>query len=152
MSVQIDVGGVWMGVAANGTLGGSSQDRLLLTLPSASSTEQPSATLLPSLASEKIMLTAMPAGTSTTSPAAQNTNGKVLLYGVVIRTVANNISVRLGQFPPFWTRPGALGGPATSPDFAAVLNTFLADPSPRTASTAFLSPFTLTVEHASTSR
>ena len=77
------------------------------------------------------MLTAMPAGTSTTSPAAQNTNGKVLLYGVVIRTVANNISVRLGQFPPFWTRPGALGGPATSPDFAAVLNVFLADAQPQ---------------------
>jgi hypothetical protein len=46
---------------------------------------------------------------------------------VTIRSVASNLTVRLGEQPPFWTRLGDLTVPATSPDFSAALLAYLLD-------------------------
>jgi len=46
---------------------------------------------------------------------------------VIIRSVPTNVSVRVGVMPPFWTHLGELVTDQTSPDFAAVLNAFLAE-------------------------
>ncbi|MFN8475282.1 MAG: helix-hairpin-helix domain-containing protein [Anaerolineae bacterium] len=122
VSVQMDIGGTWMGVAADGTLEAPGKPKLILNLPlKPAAGQQPAPTSLPPLATGRLKLTAM------SSPTAVNDHGQVSLYGVVVSATASNISVRLGQLPPFWTRPGDLGGAATSPDFAAVLNAFLAD-------------------------
>lgn len=48
---------------------------------------------------------------------------------VTIRSVPTNVSVRLGQMPPFWTHLGEMATSQTSPDFADVLNMFLAEAS-----------------------
>lgn len=121
VSVQMDIGGNWLGVASDGTLEAPGKAKLILSLPATPASGQPAPTPLPPLATTKLKLTAM------ASPTAVNDHGQVSLYGVVVAAVASNISARLGTLPPFWTRPGDLGGAATSPDFAAVLNAFLAD-------------------------
>ncbi len=46
---------------------------------------------------------------------------------VTIRSTPANVSVRLGNLPPFWTHLGELTGEDTSPDFAAVLQAFLSE-------------------------
>jgi YVTN family beta-propeller protein len=46
---------------------------------------------------------------------------------VTIRSAPANVSVRLGNLPPFWTHLGELTTDDASPDFAAVLQAFLAD-------------------------
>ncbi|MGR9045806.1 MAG: hypothetical protein ACU83N_10950, partial [Gammaproteobacteria bacterium] len=46
---------------------------------------------------------------------------------VTLSSVPTNVSVRLGNLPPFWTYLGDLTSPGTSPDFAAVLQAFLAE-------------------------
>ncbi|MBV9407284.1 MAG: hypothetical protein JO164_00580, partial [Candidatus Eremiobacteraeota bacterium] len=45
---------------------------------------------------------------------------------VTIRTTPANLTVRLGKMPPFWARAGELSAADSSPDFAALLQTFLA--------------------------
>src|SRR5439155_5846809 len=55
----------------------------------------------------------------TANPAPNVTN-------VTIRSVATNVSARLGTTPPFWTRVGEMTQAETSPDFAPVLQAFLA--------------------------
>ncbi|MFN8483150.1 MAG: helix-hairpin-helix domain-containing protein [Anaerolineae bacterium] len=127
-SVQMDIGGNWLGVAADGTLDAPGKSKLSLALPAAPAPgQQPAPTLIPPLATQKLKLTA---AASATDP-NPNTAGRVSLVGVVISATASNVSARVGQLPPFLTRPGDLGGPATSPDFAAVLNAFLADAQPQ---------------------
>lgn len=46
---------------------------------------------------------------------------------VTIRSVPTNVSMRLGNLPPFWTYLGELPGESASPDFAAVLQAFLTE-------------------------
>ena len=46
---------------------------------------------------------------------------------VTIRSVPSNVRLRLGTLPPFWTYTGELTAPQTTPDFADVLQAFLAD-------------------------
>ncbi|MEZ4664695.1 MAG: choice-of-anchor R domain-containing protein [Caldilineaceae bacterium] len=46
---------------------------------------------------------------------------------VTVRSAPTNVSLRLGQLAPFWTRVGEMTTPAVSTDFAEVLQTFLAD-------------------------
>src|SRR5262249_10017489 len=60
---------------------------------------------------------------------------------VTIRSVASNVSVRLGGLPPFWTRLGDLTAAATSPDFAATLRGFLTDAA--VSNGAFVVPITV---------
>jgi YVTN family beta-propeller protein len=45
---------------------------------------------------------------------------------IAIRSVPSNVTVRVGQLAPVWTRIGDLAAPDTSPDFAPVLQAFLA--------------------------
>jgi DNA-binding beta-propeller fold protein YncE len=46
---------------------------------------------------------------------------------VAVRSLPTQVSVRLGNLPPFWTHLGELTAADTSPDFAAVLQAFLND-------------------------
>lgn len=52
-----------------------------------------------------------------------NTNPNVT--SVLVRSVPTNVSVRLGQAAPFWTRTGELASAATSPDFGETLQLLL---------------------------
>jgi DNA-binding beta-propeller fold protein YncE len=45
---------------------------------------------------------------------------------VWVRSVPANVSLAVGDLPPFWTRPGELAAPETTPDFAATLQAYLA--------------------------
>jgi hypothetical protein len=116
VTVQVDLGGIWLGIATDGTIQTPEKQPLVLKLPATGT--QP--TLLPTVTPEKIKLTAVSDDRGTVNPA-----GKVTLSGLTIRTVPTNVSVRLGQMPPFWTRLGELAAAETSPDFANILNAFL---------------------------
>ncbi len=113
-SIQMDVGGVWMGLAADGTP--FAPDKLPLLLPLNAAISE---ITLPPLNAEKLKLTAV------TENGLVDPNGKISLGGVTLRSVPTNISARVGTLSPVWTHLGALTGPAVSPDFAAVLNAFL---------------------------
>lgn len=109
-TLQIDVGGAYVGIANDGTLMAPGKVDLPVNLSSTTTT-------LPSLTLNKFKLTKNPNNTTNTS---------ILdITKVIIRSVPNNISVRVGQLPPFWTRLGELATFDTSPDFAAVLNAYL---------------------------
>ncbi len=58
---------------------------------------------------------------------APNNTGTLDVTQVTIRSVPTNVSVRLGNLPPFWTHLGELTGEDVSPDFAAVLQAFLSE-------------------------
>ncbi|HVF99135.1 MAG TPA: hypothetical protein VND68_04805, partial [Chloroflexia bacterium] len=122
-SVQMDIGGIWVGLASDGTILAPDKQPLVLILPPTPASGEPGPTPLPLplLTTSRIKLTAVsdnegtPAGT-----------GNVSLYGVSVRSIPAGISVRLGQMPPFWVRVGELSAGEVSPDFAPVLNAFLA--------------------------
>lgn len=108
VQLQVDVGGVYMSVRDDGTLlvpGGSGSP---LSVP-LSATGAP----LPALTVSKFKVTAT-TGTAT-----------IAVTEVGFHSVPSNVSVRLGKMAPFWARPGELATSATSPDFSAVLSTFL---------------------------
>lgn len=48
-----------------------------------------------------------------------------VLNSVTITSVPANVSLRLGDLPPFWTHVGEMTKPETTPDFAAVLEAVL---------------------------
>jgi hypothetical protein len=129
VSVQMSVGGTWMGVATDGTILVPDKKPLILRLPTESDQAEarPVEISLPMLVSDKIKLTAVSDDEGTVGD-----DGQVRLYGVRISSAPTNVSVRLGQMSPFWTRPGALTSidGETSPDFATVLNAFLAETPP----------------------
>ena len=60
------------------------------------------------------------------SQISPNTN-PVDITQVTISSVPTNVSVRLGNLPPFWTHLGELTGEDVSPDFAAILQVFLSE-------------------------
>ncbi len=102
-TLQVDIGGAYVDVNSRGAIGGSTSD--LFPVPADGK--------LPGLTVSKFKLTRLGANPAVTS--------------VTIRSAPTNVSVRLGQMPPFWTRPGELAAAATSPDFSSVLNLFLAE-------------------------
>src|SRR5687767_2352470 len=53
------------------------------------------------------------------------TNNPPGLTSMTIRSVPTNVSLRVGELAPFWTRIGELITPETTPDFTAVLQAAL---------------------------
>ncbi|MEZ4706884.1 MAG: choice-of-anchor R domain-containing protein [Caldilineaceae bacterium] len=74
--------------------------------------------VLPGLTANRFKLNAPP------PPAVQPTMN---VSQVTVRSVPTNVSLRLGQLAPFWTRVGEMTTPAASTDFADVLQIFVAD-------------------------
>jgi predicted flap endonuclease-1-like 5' DNA nuclease len=101
-TLQIDLGGVYAGVANDGSLMGPGKTALSLTL---NRNAQP----VPSLTVNKVKL--MGTGLTITS--------------VTVRAIPSNLTLRVGALPPFWTRLGELTQSETSLDFSPVLNAAL---------------------------
>lgn len=106
-SLQVDFGGVFVELNPAGSVR-TPNDPLPFTVNS-------EAPRLPGLTVTKIKLTNATAK-STTPDVRQ----------VTFRTLASNITLRLGDSAPFWARAGELVAPETSPDFAPLLQAFLA--------------------------
>jgi hypothetical protein len=107
--LQVDLGGMFVGVAQDG--GMMAPDKPPYPVP-----------LDPAAAAPLLGLTV---ARFRLSPA--ETEGSLDVTRVTVRSVPSNLSVRLGQMPPFWTRPGDMTTAETSPDFSTVLNAFLAE-------------------------
>lgn len=105
-SLQVDMGGALVGVAADGTFLSGGGSPWTVVLP-------PAQDNLPTLKVNRFRLT------------RTTTGGGFDLTEIQLRSVPSNLLVRLGQMPPFWVRLGELAGVATSPDFSEVLNFFL---------------------------
>jgi hypothetical protein len=114
-TLQVDMGGVYVGIASDGTILAPNKRELTVKL----SNTQTDPTPLPGLTVNKIKLTGTIA------------NVKTDVTKIAIRTLPSNINVRLGRMPPFWTRPGELATAATSPDFTLMLNAFLVNAQPQ---------------------
>jgi hypothetical protein len=106
--LQVDIGGTLVSIAEDGTFLTPEKDKKIVKLTAKED-------LLPSLTVNKIRFYFNSADLNVTS--------------VTIRSVPTNVSMRLADKPPFWMRLGELATAQTSPDFAAVLNAFLADAS-----------------------
>jgi len=102
-NLQVDMGGVYFELNDKGAINPSDS---LFTVPADG--------ILPGLTVSKFKLTP---GTAGGSPDVTN---------VTIRSVPTNVTVRLGLMPPFWIRVGEITQAETSPDFAPILQTFLA--------------------------
>lgn len=108
MTLQVDMGGVLVSIAKDGTFWGPGKDEMIVDLST-------SLTGLPGLTVNRFALTAPAAG------------GQVSVGKVEIRSVPTNVSLRLDKMPPFWTYVGEMAMPQRSTDFAAVLNAFLVE-------------------------
>jgi DNA-binding beta-propeller fold protein YncE len=106
-TLQVDLGGAYVEVNVSGGIKTPS-DPNPLTLKSDSEA-------VPSLTVTKFKLTL--AGTATGTPD---------ITQVTIRSTPTNVSLRLGDLPAFWTRPGEMTQPETTPDFTAALQALLA--------------------------
>lgn len=127
-SLQVDMGGTYVGIADDGTLLAPGKTAFTVPFPSAvlpNAAPSPRDEPLPGLTVNKFRLS-LP---STTHGATQS--ALLTVTGVTINSVPTNVSVRTGQLPAFWTRPGELSTMDTSPDFAPVLNAFLATAQPQ---------------------
>lgn len=121
------VGGTNIAAATNGgvllvDLGGGvfmriTQDGALATPDDTDFYNVPASGVLPGLTVTKFRLQAA----SVAAP--QNLN----VSQVTIRTVPTNVSVALGELPPFWTRVGEMTAAETSTDFAEFLQLFLSE-------------------------
>jgi len=105
-TLQVDMGGALVGVAANGTFLSNSGSAWPVVMPATQDN-------LPTLTVNKFRLT------------RTTTGGSFDLSEVQLRSVPSNLQLRLGQMAPFWVRLGELVGAATSADFSEVLNFFL---------------------------
>lgn len=103
-SLQIDPGGTYVEINENGAIRAPGDN--LFQLPN-----QPEV-ILPSFTAARFKLTRIPAPD---------------LSSVNVRSVPENVSLRLGDNPPFHTFLGPLTEPETSVNFAALLDEFLAD-------------------------
>lgn len=109
-NLQVDLGGgAYVEINDKGAI--RAPDDTLFTVPSDGR--------LPGFLVTRFKLT-----TPITSPATLTSPG---IARVTLRSVPSNVSVRLGNLPPFWTHLGDLSTADTSPDFAAVLQAFLAE-------------------------
>jgi hypothetical protein len=114
-TLQVDLGGVYVGIANDGTMA-PNRGQFSVPLPKGMNG---ALTPLPGLTVNKFKLT-------------RDDTLKVLdITKVAIQSVPTNISVGMGRMPPFWTRPGELAIAATSPDFSLMLNAFLANAQPQ---------------------
>ena len=102
--LQVDLGGVYVQINEKGAI-------LTPSDPTAFTVTDGT---LPGLTVSKFKLTAK---TDNLGPTTST---------VTIRSTPANLTVRLGKMAPFWARPGELAAPDTSPDFAALLQAFLA--------------------------
>ncbi len=101
-TLEVDPGGgVWAEVNDRGALGGGPAFELSGSEPYP----------LPGLTVTRFKLTGTGANVSS----------------VTIRSLPSNVRLSLGGAAPFWTHPGELSQTIPSPDFAAVLQAFLAD-------------------------
>ncbi len=105
-TLQVDLGGLYIEVSSLGTIWTPNDPTPKYELGSDSGGP------LPSLATNKLKLT---------SPA----NSSPELREVVVRSAPSNLTLRLGQDPPFYARPGELASAETCPDFARILQAFL---------------------------
>jgi hypothetical protein len=105
-TLQVNLGGAYFPVAVDGTLTPGTPWPISLS----GDTSEP----LPGLTVNKFKL----------SQATGNINN-LTITKVTIRSVPTNLTVKLGQMPPFWVRVGELAVVDTSPDYADTLNTFL---------------------------
>ena len=104
-TLQVDMGGAYVGVAQDGTFNSSAS-------PWQVNFDPPNPQLdLPGLTVTRFKLHQAPRSFN--------------LASVSIRSVASNLQVSLGQMAPFWVHLGELSKMQTSPDFADVLNFFL---------------------------
>src|SRR5579863_7364740 len=103
-SVQVDLGGLYVEI----------NDKGAIRTPNDNPFQTPTDGSLPGLTVSKFKLTP-DAGVP-----------KIDVTSIVIRSVPSNLSVRLGALVPFWSRPGELSTSDASPDFSAMLKTFLA--------------------------
>jgi len=102
--LQVDLGGVYVQINEKGAILTPS-DLTAFTVTDGT---------LPGLTVSKFKLTAKAGNFAPTTST------------VTIRSTPANLTVRLGKMAPFWARPGELAAPDTSPDFAALLQAFLA--------------------------
>lgn len=105
-NLQVDLGGVYVEINTKGAI----------RTPGDNPFPVPADGTLPSLTVNKFKLT----------PPATGSTGAPNVTTVTIRTVPTNLVVRLGTLPPVWTRLGEMTAAETSPDFAAILQAFLA--------------------------
>jgi YVTN family beta-propeller protein len=105
-TLQVDFGGVFVDLSPTGSVRTPSDPAPFAVR---SNTQR-----LPGLTVLKIKLT-NPAGRVTTPD----------LTRVTFRSLASNVTLRLGESAPFWARVGELVAPETTPDFAPLLQAFL---------------------------
>lgn len=110
LTLQVDMGGAYVGVAADGTFIANGAAAWTVDLTSTSNN-------LPALTVSRFRL-ADPTGAGA---------GTLNLNEVLFRSVPSNLQVGLGQMPPFWVRLGELVQQESSPDFSAELNFFLSE-------------------------
>jgi hypothetical protein len=113
-SLQVDMGGSYVGIANDGTFMAPDKTPWVVTLSSG-------ATPLPGLTVNKFRLSAVPLDPTNLE------NTTLDITNVTIRSVPTNVSMRIGQMAPFWTRLGELINAETSSDFADVLQAFLSE-------------------------
>lgn len=115
-TLQADFGGgVYVNISRTGSVQGPPPDLpFQLSDTSTSTTQNP----LPGLAVTKFKLTRFMNGAP--GPAAPR------VTRVTIRAVPSNVSLRAGDLGPFWTNLGDMTQAETTPDFATVLQGFLA--------------------------
>src|SRR5579859_917171 len=104
-NLQVDMGGVYVEVNTKGAIKANGDSPFSM----------PADGTLPSLTVSKFKLTA-PATGSTGTPDVSS---------VTIRSVPNNLTVRLGNLPPVWTRLGEMTAVESSPDFTQTLQVLL---------------------------
>jgi DNA-binding beta-propeller fold protein YncE len=101
-ALQVDLGGIFVSITQKGTI----------QTPSDTSEYTVDASgLLPSLATNKFKLNLQSASPD--------------LSRVTIRSTPSNVTLRLGQQPAFFARPGELAQQETCPDFSLILQNFL---------------------------
>jgi DNA-binding beta-propeller fold protein YncE len=101
-TLQVDLGGLYVQI----------NDQGAIRVPNDNLFHVPSDGSLPGLTVSKFKLT--PTGTNFD------------VTSVVIRSVPTNVTVRVGTLAPIFSRVGELPAAASSPDFSAILQTFLA--------------------------
>jgi hypothetical protein len=101
-NLQVDMGGVYLEINVKGAIKNGAGDPVFPV---------PADGTLPGLTVSKFKLTQ---------------TGNLDVSQVTIHSVPTNVTLRLGAMPPFWTRVGEMTQSETSPDFAPILQTFLA--------------------------
>ncbi|MCA9941830.1 MAG: glycosyltransferase [Anaerolineales bacterium] len=108
-TVQVDVGGLWIRLADNGNL----------------LTDEGGEEFEVDLSSALSIINIPP--TNVQGIKLQHASSELDILSVRLSSYPTNLSLSLGQGVPFWVRPGELVVAETSPEFAEVLQAFLAE-------------------------